>query len=73
MWLAGLLTLFFAAGVALAATCMVCNGTGSSGKTCTQCNGKRVVGKSKCMRCGGTGLEKCTSCGGSGRRAASVE
>jgi DnaJ-class molecular chaperone len=46
--------------------CPTCHGTGSSGVTCTVCDGRgRVMGVG-CWGCKGTGKKPCATCHGVG-------
>jgi hypothetical protein len=66
--LAIVVTLLVSTGIALAAICYACNGTGTGMFKCNTCNGTGISNSFKCFSCNGKGLSKCTLCGGTGRR-----
>jgi hypothetical protein len=62
----GLAATLMSAGLAVAAVCQLCQGSGTSSFACGLCKGTGVQGQSKCLSCKGKGFPPCTVCGGSG-------
>ena len=46
--------------------CATCEGTGTSGETCTVCHGTGMVLGVRCWGCRGTGEKPCAICQGAG-------
>lgn len=55
------------AGVALAAMCQTCQGSGTSSTPCSLCKGTGLNGQMKCPLCKGNGFQNCAVCGGTGK------
>lgn len=62
----GLAATFMSAGLAVAAVCQICQGSGASSIACNYCKGTGVHGQMKCPTCKGKGFPPCIVCGGSG-------
>lgn len=58
---------FMSAGVALAAMCHTCGGSGTASSPCVLCKGTGLSGQMKCPLCKGKGFPKCVICNGSGQ------
>lgn len=67
-FLLGLLVTLISAGVAVAAICQICQGSGTSSFACGLCKGSGVHQGMKCSTCKGKGFPPCSICGGSGGR-----
>lgn len=63
----GVLATLFSAGVALAAMCQTCQGSGTSSTPCSFCKGTGLYGEMKCPSCKGKRFQNCAVCGGSGK------
>lgn len=64
----GVITLMATAGVALAAVCTRCNGSGNGPFVCFHCKGSGVQNGFACSVCKGRGFAKCSSCNGTGQK-----
>ena len=54
------------AGVALAAICQTCQGSGTSSTPCSLCKGTGLNGQMMCPLCKGKKFHNCAVCGGNG-------
>lgn len=62
-------TVIAMAGIAVAAVCGTCKGSGTGSFQCFHCkgSGKNTIGH-KCNFCNGRGFQKCMSCNGTGQK-----
>ena len=65
--LLGLAVTLVSAGVAVAAMCQTCQGSGTSSTPCGLCKGTGLYEQTKCPTCKGKKFENCAVCGGSGK------
>ena len=66
-WFLTALATLFTAGIAAAAVCQTCQGSGTSKTPCSLCKGTGLNGQMQCPLCKGKGFQSCGVCGGSGR------
>ena len=64
----GAITLLASAGLAIAAVCTSCNGSGNGPFACFSCKGTGQQNGFRCNACNGRGFSRCSSCNGSGQR-----
>ena len=64
----GALAFVASAGVALAAVCSTCNGSGNGPFACFHCKGSGQLNGFTCNFCKGRGATPCSSCNGSGQK-----
>jgi len=65
-WFVTAMATLVSAGVAVAAVCQTCGGSGTSSVTCSFCKGTGLNGQMKCPLCKGKRFQNCGICGGSG-------
>lgn len=63
----GLVLAFGAAGIAYAAQCIACQGSGLQNTVCFQCKGSGHNGTQRCFQCKGKGFPPCFMCNGTGQ------
>lgn len=61
------ITTLATAGIAFAAVCQRCGGSGTGAFTCYSCGGSGQHSGMKCSSCNGTGFMKCPNCNGTGQ------
>lgn len=66
-WLLTAVASLFAAGIAAAAVCQTCQGSGTSHTPCSYCKGTGMSGQMQCPLCKGKRFQNCAVCGGSGK------
>lgn len=66
-WLGAALLILVSTGVAYAAMCQTCQGSGTSSVPCSLCKGTGLHNQMKCPLCKGKGFQNCAVCGGSGK------
>jgi DnaJ-class molecular chaperone len=66
-WFATAMVTLVSAGIAVAAVCQTCQGSGTSSVPCSLCKGTGLHNQMKCPLCKGKGFQSCAVCGGSGK------
>ncbi len=66
-WIFTSMAILFSAGVAFAAICQTCQGSGISSTPCGLCKGTGLYGQMKCPTCKGKRFQNCAVCGGAGK------